>query len=701
SGWIAVIYQFIPGLILRFETVGLFQAVCWIPGFYWACGRAVAAGGGNKWREWIRWTLFAIAQIAFMYLAGSSQIAFYTLVGGVFYIGASAAMGPNPKERAFFGLGTFLLSVSFGAILASIQLMPTSVLATFSYRFLEADFQYYRMGTWITLPRLASLFMFPAVKSPSEMLDYVSSLGYIGLLPVVFIAMTLSIHRRYMNPILPAFFLAFFGTILAFGFNISAWHDLITYPGFNLFRALGRMILPTVVALFGLAAFSLDAMFRGTNDDIYPKWLKAGAWGGMIVSTGLVVWYIFSEGFPISPLETIGLGILLIMAIIVAVGLSGFFITGNRKWLVGLLSVWLAMHLVGMYPLKSAITVNRSAFNRMTEIFKLDEIRSEIGESRPPRILSVDRGDDWDPLLMRLGKNPFKSGDTLPLPALGNEFALGKSGTLNGYTPLVNWRWHEVANEYASRGLRGVEQASGRLRNVLALMNVDAIVAPENFTGGEGFDITGANMKAVLPMDWHLVKTPTPVDFASVPKYVEVWDGSAWDAFKHWITQDGYIPGEWVVVEAPLSMTLPDGMEWDGSRTVAEEFVVPVPVTGAWELDANSNCEIVSVEREINSIKIGVKAQSPFWLVVRESFFPGWKAWIDEEETIVVPADYLFCAIPVPSGEHEIFMRYITPGFPNGMIFSSIGWIIWIIALLATFSGKRKKASESNEAKAE
>jgi hypothetical protein len=349
---------------------------------------------------------------------------------------------------------------------------------------------------------------------------------------------------------------------------------------------------------------------------------------------------------------------------------------------------------------KSAITMNRVSFNRMREVLALENSGLERNPERPLRILSVEEGDNWDPLLMRLGRHPFNSGDTLPLPALGNEFALGNVGTLNGYTPLVTWRWHEVADDYAARGLRGVGEASGRLRITLSLMDADAVVSPSYFTGGDGFRVTDVDIGAVLPLDWHLVETPGTVPFASIPRYVEAWDGSAWEAYKHWITQDGYVAGEWVVIEPSQSMQLPSGMVWGEPRTNPEDLNMPIPAWGGIELAENARCEVLSVERGFSGFKIEVRADSPCWLVMRESYIPGWRAWVDDVETKVVPADYLFCAIPIPEGEHSVWMSYSTPGFRTGSIISAIAGIVWLIAMVIGLSvGRKRKAGVSIQEK--
>jgi hypothetical protein len=57
-------------------------------------------------------------------------------------------------------------------------------------------------------------------------------------------------------------------------------------------------------------------------------------------------------------------------------------------------------------------------------------------------------------------------------------------------------------------------------------------------------------------------------------------------------------------------------------------------------------------------------------LVWRETFYRGWKARLDGEETPILCADGLFQAVAVPPGRHEILFRYTPAGLPTGLVLS-------------------------------
>ncbi len=46
------------------------------------------------------------------------------------------------------------------------------------------------------------------------------------------------------------------------------------------------------------------------------------------------------------------------------------------------------------------------------------------------------------------------------------------------------------------------------------------------------------------------------------------------------------------------------------------------------------------------------------WVVVSESYFPGWHAYIDDVEVPIYRANYLFQAVQVPPGAHKVRFVY-------------------------------------------
>lgn len=83
-----------------------------------------------------------------------------------------------------------------------------------------------------------------------------------------------------------------------------------------------------------------------------------------------------------------------------------------------------------------------------------------------------------------------------------------------------------------------------------------------------------------------------------------------------------------------------------------------------------------------NRIKIDFEAVESGWIVIRQSWFPGWKAVLDKEvQTEIDVVDYLFQGVQVPAGSHTLELTYFPNSLKAGIILSflSIGFAIFYL----------------------
>jgi hypothetical protein len=82
----------------------------------------------------------------------------------------------------------------------------------------------------------------------------------------------------------------------------------------------------------------------------------------------------------------------------------------------------------------------------------------------------------------------------------------------------------------------------------------------------------------------------------------------------------------------------------------------------------------VSIEKYAGSQVIVKSAQTcAGWLVLADSYFPGWIAQIDDTEAHLYKANFNFRAIFVPAGEHTIRFKYSPISLRAGIIASFLG----------------------------
>lgn len=96
------------------------------------------------------------------------------------------------------------------------------------------------------------------------------------------------------------------------------------------------------------------------------------------------------------------------------------------------------------------------------------------------------------------------------------------------------------------------------------------------------------------------------------------------------------------------------------------------------------NAEFAKYSDQESLIKINAKEDGS--LFISDTWYPGWKAYVDGVETNIYRVDFLFRSIPIPSGNHEIRMVYVPVSFYDGLEISVASMVLLIILVIL---GKR------------
>lgn len=80
-----------------------------------------------------------------------------------------------------------------------------------------------------------------------------------------------------------------------------------------------------------------------------------------------------------------------------------------------------------------------------------------------------------------------------------------------------------------------------------------------------------------------------------------------------------------------------------------------------------------------NIVKIRTETEKPEILILADQYDEGWKAKVDEKEITISPANYIFRAVKVPAGEHEVIFYYWPESFDLGLKITTITSILIIL----------------------
>jgi hypothetical protein len=78
---------------------------------------------------------------------------------------------------------------------------------------------------------------------------------------------------------------------------------------------------------------------------------------------------------------------------------------------------------------------------------------------------------------------------------------------------------------------------------------------------------------------------------------------------------------------------------------------------------------------------ISAELQSAGFVVIADTYYPGWKAWVDGQRTAVYPAHLLFRAVHVPAGAHTVELRYQPASFLYGLVLAAVAGLLCLLVL--------------------
>lgn len=87
----------------------------------------------------------------------------------------------------------------------------------------------------------------------------------------------------------------------------------------------------------------------------------------------------------------------------------------------------------------------------------------------------------------------------------------------------------------------------------------------------------------------------------------------------------------------------------------------------------------------INEVELRVETNEPSLVILTDSYYPGWRAYIDGIEQPIWRANSLFRAVEVPRGTHTLYFRYEPASFRLGLAISIVSAFV---VILVVFFGK-------------
>jgi len=146
-----------------------------------------------------------------------------------------------------------------------------------------------------------------------------------------------------------------------------------------------------------------------------------------------------------------------------------------------------------------------------------------------------------------------------------------------------------------------------------------------------------------------------------------------------------FAPAARVVKDKNMVLDTVLGADFDPYKEVVIEEEASVPKKEAKAVEAR--VEIVNDKQD--SLEIKIAANQSGYLVLADTYYPGWWASVDGKEAKIFRANYAFRAVAVDAGSHLVKFSYL-PTHWESLIWLSAGFLIVTLAGLA-FCLIRKK----------
>jgi len=587
-------------------------------------------------------------------LAGHPQYLFYSAIAVSLYFLLRLLIEREFKE-ALRCLAGFCLFVVTGFSLSAIQLIPTLELTGYSVR---ETLSYEWVSIFSFPPENLLTLLLPdffgnMLEVPYWGKNYLWEMSvYLGVIPLAMIAAAIIFDRS--RPVVIFSLIAAAALVLALGKHTPLLRFLYAaVPGFNLFRGLSKFVFVFSFAASMLAGYGLKTVI-GMAEEKNPR-LRHVAYGFIAVAllsallgllgllSGQEIWGVLAQGYekgeddyspPVSFTDD-------------------FFLAAANAAVRNLFTAAIMLFLLGglllaLAKLKRLSTRLLIVAVAALTVLDLWGFGSRYLATFDPRELYVDRELR---ALLQADKEPFRIAT--PLPQLLNAGLLEGAENAGGFDATVLRNYSEFIN--FTQGLPLAEPNAAKTIDaaspLLNMLNVKYYIL-EPATNAElpslSLVLQGLNYKVYRNKD------ALPRSF--IVHQARVIRGR--DAILRQMADVEFAPRSYAIVEEKI-----DGMP---NHPTAQS---PAPKI---------------VERSLNRVVIEADLEEPGLLVLADSYYPGWKAFVDGKETKIYRMNYVMRGVFMPGGQHRVEFRYDPLSFKVGAIISLTsvvmvaGFLIWL-----------------------
>jgi hypothetical protein len=664
----AIMFAFTGHAILRWWA-GHLQATCEGPYLPLVLLAQIGILAGRTSPAKLRSTLCLAALLALQLFAGHPQYVYYTLiVVGFLQAGfVFSSQRQHTLKSALVSSAWVLAACVFAGLLVAVQVLPAMRLAGETVRSGAAPMAYYEAHSQPISDVITAFAPWAFGGKPGGQ-SYFGSESYwevsapLTAAGCILLLANFCFIRRWssMNWALAA--LLVFSCILAWGSNTPAYG--LTFhliPGFSLFRNPGRLLLLVTFAAGLLSSDSLDRLIQCARDTpLRFRRIVMGLLGIIAIAAVAVVLLVGSSSSPAFQK--------LMRARVPEwpddLFTRGFYDALYATFLSAMASaaLWAALTILALLSMASARARRTSSY-----ALCLIVLAEALAFAWPFR--TSYRPADLrfpEPLIDTLSKNNQYRVATAALPTdYCQTMAHGVRNSW-GYDTATTTRYGKalLASQHSEKKIPPM---------LLPLVHISALTR-------------SLATKYLLTRDGYSPPDPQWQHLASFGRYA-LWQEPA------------AVPRARLVAHArSVSSDLITSAVNDRRHVPAIEVLlegeISSPITDeATSITSPGELQIVADEPEHFAAR--TITANPSWLVLMDQMLPGWTATVDGNNVRIYRADAIGRAVHLPPGQHEVVMRYVTPGLVPGAWISCPAWALWFALFAYVAIGWRRDRVDS------
>lgn len=593
-----------------------FLAAVWLPMIFWLFHQF--------WmRRQIGYLMGLVLAIAAQTLAACPEICIMTVL--LLYVHSVCFL---PRAPGFSGMariaGTLGLAVILALGLAALQLIPTSKLVEHSFRDQGLSYESH-VASSLSPTKLSTLAVSPDYgdllntrEYPSWFSGFLHTL-YMGILGLALVLIGFIFRRE--KPIGFWLVVFLFGILLALG-KYNPLYELVYpwVPLLNMFRFPEKYFFISSFAAVFLSGYVLDALIREVRErrlNIIPVLTL------LILLFGFVLYLGMRENYLDPELP-------LVILLVFCFALVMFYYRKISSTVFAALVCILVVTDLGAKDVKLLPTIDRK-FYENPPLF-MDIVGNSSGKYRIySGMIEKKPNPDMNPIgptwmdeinLAKQYLHPFTG------MVSGVEHAGGLPGLGLELRKHVEW-YYAMIQALPEKRLRMLKRS-----NVKFWIDEDALT-PFNAQG----------------------------DPLILPSRVKVLEGALPRAF---------LVGRMKLEEDAKILDTYYDESFDPLSEVLLGESVP------FEPSVHFNGSVASVTYRPNGVTVKTKQEGRGFLVLLDSFFPGWTVKVDGEEKPVLKANHFYRAVQLDSGSHTLEFEFFPEGFKEGLAVSAFALLVWM-----------------------